>query len=164
MQLRRLSSRACHFAETKPEIFIQREAARAVEQELILALVECMATAGAGEPVIIRQQQADIMTRFETALRTCFDKPQGLSELCATIGVPERTLRDCCAKSLGMGPGQYMRLRRLNLVRAELRRADPATSSVAQIARRYRFSELGRFTAAYRRIFGESPSITLRNM
>jgi AraC-like DNA-binding protein len=69
-------------------------------------------------------------------------------------------LRDCCAKFLGVSPGQYIR-RRLNFVRSELRRADPATTSVAQIVRRHRFSELGRFAAVYRRIFGEFPSVTL---
>jgi AraC-like DNA-binding protein len=161
MRLRRLHSKACHLVETKPEIFTHQEAARAVEQEFILALVECLAIAGTGQAPIIRQQHADIMTRFEKALRMDSDKPPSLSELCAAIDVPERTLRDCCAKFLGVSPGQYIRLRRLNFVRAELRRADPATTSVAQIARRHRFSELGRFAAVYRRIFGEFPSVTL---
>lgn len=161
VQLRRLYSRACHLAEMKPEIFIHREAARAVEQELIFALVECLTAGEVGKHAMIRQQNADIMTRFENALRMDFGKPPSLSDLCATIGVPERTLRDCCVKFLGMSPGQYMRLRRLNMVRTELRRADPATTSVAQIARRYCFSELGRFAAIYRRIFGEFPSVTL---
>jgi AraC-like DNA-binding protein len=161
LQLRRLHSKACRIAQTKPEIFIHREAARAVEQELILALVECVSTAGAGQPLGIRQPHADIMTRFENALRMDLEKQPSLSELCAMIGVPERTLRECCARFLGVSPGQYVRLKRLNLVRSELRRADPATTSVAQIARRYRFSELGRFAAVYRRIFGEFPSTTL---
>jgi AraC-like DNA-binding protein len=61
-----------------------------------------------------------------------------------------------------MSPGQYARLRRLNLVRAALRRADPAATSIAEIARQYGFSELGRFAAAYRTAFGETPSATLR--
>jgi AraC-like DNA-binding protein len=161
MRLRRLHCKACHLVETKPEIFIHQEVARAVEQEFILALVECLAIAGIGQAPIIRQQHADIMTRFENALRMDFDKAPSLSELCATIDVPERTLRDCCAKFLGVSPGQYIRLRRLNFVRAELRRADPATTSVAQIVQRHRFSELGRFAAVYRRIFGEFPSVTL---
>jgi len=158
VQLRRLYSKACRLAETKPDIFSEREAARALEQELIFTIVECLATA---QPLFIRQHHADIMTRFESALRMDLEKRLGLSELCATIGVPERTLRDVCARSLGASPGQYIRLRRLNFVRAELRRADPVTTSVAQIARRYRFSELGRFAAIYRRIFGEFPSVTL---
>lgn len=160
-QLRRLLSKACRLAETKPEIFIHRETARAFEQELFHALVECLAAGDAVRRPTIRQPGADVMTRFENVIRTSLAKQPSLSELCATIGVPERTLRDCCTKFLGMSPGQYMRLRRLNVVRAELARADPATTSVAQIARRYRFSELGRFAAVYRRTFGELPSVTL---
>ena len=161
VQLRRLHSKACHLAEVKSEIFIHREAARAVEQELIHALVECLAVGDASQHLVVRERHADIMTRFESALRMDFGKQPSLSELCATIGVPERTLRDCCVKSLGVSPCQYMRLRRLNLVRADLRRADPATTSVAQIAQRYHFLELGRFAAVYRRTFGEFPSVTL---
>jgi AraC-like DNA-binding protein len=161
VELRRLHSKACHLAEMKPEIFIHQEPARAVEQDLIHALVECLASAAAGQHFMVRQQHADIMTRFESALRMDFGEQPSLPELCATIGVPERTLRSCCVKFLGVSPGQYMRLRRMNLVRAELLHADPATTSVAQIARRHRFSELGRFAAVYRRIFGEFPSVTL---
>ena len=60
-----------------------------------------------------------------------------------------------------MGPGRYLRLSRLNRVRAALRRANPATASVAEVARCFQFSELGRFAAAYRETFGELPSTTL---
>jgi transcriptional regulator GlxA family with amidase domain len=53
-------------------------------------------------------------------------------------------------------------LRRLQAVRIALRDADPATSSVAEIASGCGFTELGRFAGAYRTAFGESPSTTLR--
>ncbi len=84
-----------------------------------------------------------------------------MPELCAAIGVPERTLWTRCANFLGMGPSRHIRLRRLILVRAELRRADPATASIVEIASRYGFSELGRFTSVYRTVFGETPLTTL---
>lgn len=161
VRLRRLFSRACDIAGTRPEIFAHSEAARAFEQEFIHALVNCLTGHDAYRRLSIRQRQADIMMRFENALRMEFGKQPSVSELCTTIGLPERTLRTCCVKFLGLGPARYIRLRRLNLVRAELRRADPATASVAQIARSHRFSELGRFAAAYRTLFGESPSATL---
>ena len=63
-----------------------------------------------------------------------------------------------------MSPGQYERLRRLNLVRTALRRADPETASVTEIAKQHGFSELGRFAVAYRLLFGEAPSITLHGV
>jgi len=111
-----------------------------------------------------RQRHAEIMAQFESVLASHDGAPQSMPEIAAAIGVPERTLRKCCAEFLGMSPGQYARLRRLNLVRAALRRADPATTSVGTVARQYGISELGRFAVAYRTIFGETPSATLRNL
>jgi len=43
-----------------------------------------------------------------------------------------------------------------------LLRADPETASVAEIAQSHHFLELGRFAVAYRTLFGEIPSFTLR--
>ena len=58
----------------------------------------------------------------------------------------------------------YLILRRLNRVRRALLRADPATATVAEHARRHGFTELGRFAVIYRTVFGESPSTTLRRL
>jgi transcriptional regulator GlxA family with amidase domain len=101
------------------------------------------------------------MDRFESVLEAHCETQLNTPDLCAAIGVPERTLRIYCAASLGMSPGSYIRLRRLNLVRVQLQRADPDTRSVAGIAKQFGFSELGRFAAVYRGIFGEAPSATL---
>jgi len=68
----------------------------------------------------------------------------------------------CCTEFLGMSPTRYLLLRRLNIARSALRRADPATASVAEIARIHQFLELGRFAVTYRTVFGETPSSTLR--
>jgi transcriptional regulator GlxA family with amidase domain len=102
------------------------------------------------------------MVRFEDALAAHSGSQLNMPALCSAIGVSERTLRTCCTEFLGMSPTRYLLLRRLNMARSALRRADPATASVAEIARTHQFLEPGRFAVTYRTVFGEMPSSTLR--
>jgi transcriptional regulator GlxA family with amidase domain len=102
------------------------------------------------------------MIRFEEVLAARREPHLNLSDLCSAIGVPERTLRVWCTEFLGVSPMRYYLLRRLNMARSALTRANPETASVAEIARDHQFVELGRFAVAYRAIFGETPSATLR--
>jgi transcriptional regulator GlxA family with amidase domain len=160
-RLRRLHAQACRLAETRPKILAHPEVARAIEQGLIHALVTCLA-AKARDDGAARRHHTRIMVRLEEVLA---DRPKRLlhmQELCALIGVTERTLRSCCAEFLGISPSRYMLLRRLKAVRIALRDADPARASVAEIASDYGFTEMGRFAVTYRSAFGESPSFTLR--
>jgi transcriptional regulator GlxA family with amidase domain len=157
-----LLSKACRLAETKRELIANPEVARSIEQDLLYALVNCLSTENADRVSRWRRRHTDIMVRFEEALATRSEPHLNLSELCTAIGVPERTLRLCCAEFLGVSPIRYHLLRRLNMARSALRRANPETASVAEIARDHHFVELGRFAVAYRAIFGETPSSTLR--
>jgi AraC-like DNA-binding protein len=155
-------SRACRLAETKRRLIANPEVARALEQELLHALVNCLTADDTGNKLKARQHYAEIMARFEDALTANIGRQLNMSALCSAIGVPERTLRECCAEVLGMSPTRYILLRRLNMARSALRRADPADASVAEIARTYQFQEPGRFAVTYRTVFGEVPSTTLR--
>jgi AraC-like DNA-binding protein len=83
-----------------------------------------------------------------------------LPEICAAIGVPERTLRLCCQEQLAMSPKQYLTRRRMHLVRRALLAA-VAETTVTEIATRFGFWHLGRFSAGYQAIFDELPSATL---
>ncbi|MBL6614891.1 MAG: helix-turn-helix transcriptional regulator [Reyranella sp.] len=158
----RLHHQACRLAQTNPDMAAHREVARALEQGLVRALVNCLAGEDAPSATSPQRERADIMLRFERVLAAHDDRPLSLPELCAAVGARDRTLRACCAELLGMSPTRYGRLRRLNRVRAALLRADPRTANVATVAKKYGFSELGRFAAAYRAAFGEVPSASLR--
>ena len=48
-----------------------------------------------------------------------------------------------------------------HLARRALAHADPAKTTVTNVATGYGFWELGRFSVAYRKLFGEAPSTTL---
>jgi AraC-like DNA-binding protein len=161
-RLLQLYSRACRLAETKRNLIANPEVARALEQELLHALVNCLTANDTSSNLKTRRHHADIMARFEDALIAHSGLRLNMSALCSAIVVPERTLRECCAEFLGMSPTRYILLRRLNMARSALRRADPADASVAEIARTYQFQEPGRFAVTYRTVFGEMPSTTLR--
>jgi AraC-like DNA-binding protein len=161
-RLRRVHTQACRLAETKPHLIARPEVARALEHDLLHALVNCLTAGDVLDQAGARRRHANIVVRFEEVLAAHSGRQLRMPELCTAIGVPERTLQVCCAEVLGMSPSRYVLLRRLNLVRAGLRHADPATATVAEHARRYGFSELGRFATLYRAAFGETPSTTLR--
>lgn len=160
-RLRRLHAQACRLAETRPKVLVHPEVARAIEQDLIHALVTCLA-ARARDDGAARRHHAGIMVRFEEVLADHPNRSLHMPELSALIGVGDRTLRSCCAEFLGVSPSRYMLLRRLKAVRIALRAADPATASVAEIASGCGFTELGRFAGTYQSVFGEPPSTTLR--
>ena len=158
----RLHSKVCRLVETRQELIANPEVARALEQELLQALVSCLTADDAGSHSKRSRHHAEIMIRFEDALASYHEPRLNLPALCSAIDVPERTLRMCSAESLGLSPTRYHLLRRLNHARSELLSADPETASVTQIAHNHRFVELGRFAVAYRTVFGEMPSVTLR--
>jgi AraC-like DNA-binding protein len=161
-RLKRLHAQACRLAETKPKILAHPEVARAIEQDLILALVECLSAAGVEVDRTATRRHASIMLRLEEVLAEHPARPLTLADLCDLLGVEERTLRSCCAEFLGISPSRYLLLRRLEEVRRALRDACSDKAHVGEIAGRYGFTQLGRFAGMYRAAFGETPSTTLR--
>jgi AraC-like DNA-binding protein len=153
---------ACHLADSKPKLIERPEVARALEQEMLHAIINCLAPDRTDSHPKTRNDHNVVMARFEECLSKRMDQKLKMAVVCAEIGVPERSLRVCCSKFLGVGPARYFLLRRLNRARSSLRHADSSGVTVAEVARKHQFVELGRFAVMYRATFGESPSATLQ--
>jgi transcriptional regulator GlxA family with amidase domain len=113
------------------------EVARALEQELLHGIINCLAANETDDNPRTRHHHGAVMACFEETLSKRIGQKINMPALCAKIGVPERTLRMCCAEFLGVSPTRGLLLQRLNKARSALRRADPSTASVAQIARNH---------------------------
>lgn len=95
-------------------------------------------------------------------MRARLGEPLGIADIACASGVAGRTLFTHFQDAYGTSPMQFLRARRFDRVREALFRAEP-TDSVAQLARRWGFTHLGRFAVEYRQRYGETPSQTLKN-
>jgi AraC-like DNA-binding protein len=120
-------------AHATPDILEQPEVGRALEEQLVRAMVQCLAE-GVGIDTTKRGRRHDaIVVKFAEFLSGNPDRLLYLTEICASIGIAERTLRTACAEHLGMGPIRFLTLRRMHLVRRALLQADPSKSTVTGV-------------------------------
>jgi AraC-like DNA-binding protein len=161
-RLMNLHEAAGTLARTTPDLLAQSEVARALEQALLHAIIACMTDEEADQRYADNRYHRIVLGRFEEVLAESASAPLHLQEICSAINTPERTLRSVCQKHLGMSPIRYLWLRRMHLAHRALLKADAATATVTSIATGQGFWELGKFSIAYRSLFGESPSATLR--
>jgi AraC-like DNA-binding protein len=162
LRLMNLHKSIGQLAHDTPDILQLREVSRALENQITHILVRCLAEGHSLEPTAGGRRHDIILSRFIKFLEANPDRPLYLTEICAATGAAERTLRASCEEHLGMGPIRYLTLRRMHLVRRALLRSSPSKITVTQIVTDHGFWELGRFAVAYRTLFGETPSDTLR--
>ncbi|MGH7156168.1 MAG: helix-turn-helix transcriptional regulator [Acetobacteraceae bacterium] len=161
-RLKQLHAAAVHLALTAPEIITNPNASRGLEACLTEALVECLTAGELREETSAQRRHRAIIGRLLELANRHENEPLHLTEVCEAIGVTQRTLNLCCQEKFGVSPKRYLCLRRLHLAHRALRHASPGETSVTDIATRFGFWELGRFSVEYRSVFGETPSITLR--
>jgi AraC-like DNA-binding protein len=89
------------------------------------------------------------------------EEPWTTSRLAQEVHVSIRSLQEGFRRQTGSPPMTHLRDIRLSRVRARLQRAEPGKTTVQAEASRCGFVHLGRFAAAYRAAFGETPSSTL---
>lgn len=85
-----------------------------------------------------------------------------LADITERCGVSVRTLQLSFRRHLDCTPLEYMQDVRLSAVRDELLNRRSEKDTVTEIATRWGFYHLGRFSANYRQRYGELPSETLR--
>ncbi|HEX6352847.1 AraC family transcriptional regulator [Actinophytocola sp.] len=89
-------------------------------------------------------------------------KPLTVTDIARATGVGVRGLQQGFQRTMDMSPMRYLRQVRLREAHRELRVADPANTTVGDIAARWGFHHQGRFAAEYRQRYGCQPAETLR--
>jgi transcriptional regulator GlxA family with amidase domain len=102
--------------------------------------------------------RSNLVRRVEEWLSDDPSRSREIREISQYLGVSGRAFQ----AEVGMSPAKYLKRYRMTQARLDLLEADPVAATVTQIATAWGFWELGRFAVEYRRLFGESPSETLK--
>jgi AraC-like DNA-binding protein len=160
--LMRLFAAATALSIDSPDVVASDIPAHSLEQSLAEALIGCVSDQREDEDRAAVRSHQTIMRRFHRILEANAGEPLYVPDVCVAIGVSERTLRSCCQEHLNMGPKQFLLLRRIHMAHRALVASNSVETTVTGIATQFGFWQFGRFASAYRSIFGEPPSATLR--
>ena len=100
--------------------------------------------------------------RVADYIETYADQPLTVDDLAVYAGVSTRSLFAGFKKYRNTTPMALLRYVRMKRAHADLIAPKTANVTVTEVALNWGFAHLGRFTAEYKKAFGESPSETLR--
>jgi transcriptional regulator GlxA family with amidase domain len=86
-----------------------------------------------------------------------------MADIAAAARATPRTVQYAFRSRLDTTPMNYLRRVRLARAHEDLRRADPASTTVTAVAARWGFLHPGRFAFYYRQAYRETPSATLHS-
>lgn len=133
------------------------------EQAVMLAVLSMLDASEVDSAVsnsFMRRQR--IVARARDYVLGHRDQLVTVPELCERLHVSRRTLQYCFEDVLAISPIQYLRLIRLNGARRELRERCSDARTVRDIAADWGFWHFSQFSSDYRKLFGQSPSESLR--
>jgi AraC family ethanolamine operon transcriptional activator len=99
------------------------------------------------------------MRRAEQFLKENITSPFSSRGLCAATRMSERSIEMLFKEAYDVSPRTWFQIARLNAIRQDLLKGG-GHRRVSEIAVRWGFFHLGRFSAAYQSLFGELPSAT----
>lgn len=156
--IRRLLEGAAH----EPEL-MQAPAARMATERLLLAELELAVLAGkiaSRDHQIFRNSHQAIVNEIDHLLWLNPGRRMDAGTLAEDVGVSKRTLHNAMQGICGLSMAHYLRLKRLWMVRDQLRRGGPGLTVKAS-ALAHGFRHMGEFSNLYKETFGEMPSKTL---
>ena len=110
-----------------------------------------------------RSRALDLVSRAVELDARMLYVPCIIPVLAGHLGCSRRKLELAFKEVVGVSPLRYLNRRRMNHAFQDLSNGSLGQETVTAVAARYGFAELGRFSGAYKKLFGEMPSETLKS-
>ncbi len=137
---------------------------RSVEVAMIEAIADWTIEADQlnSSETVNRKSELRIVRDSLRTIREADSSPLTIADLCHMAGVGKSRLHQAFSEIYGISPGAYLYRLRLTSIREKLLSEEAPPSSVKDVAIQHGFLSSGQFARAYRDMFGELPSQTLR--
>jgi len=149
----------------QPSLLMQSQAQSHIVENFLPLLMD---TLGSGirqkKPIIKTLRRYPLVKKAEEIAQSYIDKPLTLKQLCDALETSSSALAYGFQDIFGLSPMAYLKIQRLNGVCHALKKADPDTTMVMQVAHQWGFWNAGHFARDYYKMFGELPSETLRKI
>jgi AraC-like DNA-binding protein len=137
---------------------------RTFHETLLDLMVGCLFSSNQGEKVSLMPRRTHSRRIFKTAedyICSHSNLDISIGDLCSVTNSSKSSLYRAFQDHLGLTPHEFLTKKRLADAQKLLRSSSRSSTSVAATAMDCGFSHLGRFSAYYKRLFGEYPSQTL---
>jgi AraC family ethanolamine operon transcriptional activator len=139
-----------------------RRALRLLGGQLLQLLSRCAEESALQPPPAGAQRRlAQVMAARDMAADP-FNDMMSVDALCARLHLTPRTLHNHFLGTVGISPADFLRSVRLNACRRRLRGTFAEQLHVQDVAAQWGFFHMGHFSQAYKALFDELPSQTLR--
>jgi AraC family ethanolamine operon transcriptional activator len=132
---------------------------KSVQDHIMLTVIELCDWGLDDTPSLKRlgNQHNYIVQRCHDYVTSADGSSASIVDICEMLNIPHRTLNYSFRKATGISPVHYLRAIKLNAARREL-----LTSQlpITDIAANYGFFHMGYFAKEYKRLFGDTPSMT----
>lgn len=143
---------------SQPDLVVSPLAVASFQEMLCLLMVENLEhSCSKFDPLASRVAPAQVK-RAREFLHANAHLPITIADVAEVVGISVRALQVNFRVFLETTPRLYLQLVRLDGVRRDLQQAATASTTVAEVARRWGFVHMGRFAQEYRAKFGVKPS------
>lgn len=153
-----------YLIENEPDLVRSGSFRRLIREDFIPLFIQAIASFSESKiDPITSDLRSKIVKNARDYMMSHFHEPITLKDLCNNLYVSSRSLIYGFQEIFGISPMAYLKILRLHGVRQTLKKSNPAQTNVKNIANYFGFWSMGHFTRDYKLLFGELPSMTLRD-
>ena len=140
---------------------LDRQTSMEIEKQITETMLKLLDMQEAQTPHFTKSEKTAI--KIKKDLFKHMDHTMSIETLAEKYTISVKSLQNAFKSLYGLRPNEFIRLLKLNLVHHELTQSKSSQTSVLKVAQKWGFAHMGRFSKFYTELFGENPSITLKN-